>query len=239
MQGGGYGQRVIILLVALFPAACRDANPLYQRGAVAADAQADRREDAVPADVPADRREDAVGSVRSCIPGPPLPGTLALFDFEDGVSPLPVGSTVFDVQRAHPALVHGTGLTFGDGPAGCGRALVFPATNAASFLEIADSPAFDLAEGSIDFWFRPNRCPQGEAAGLLSRDAMGEALPGHLAVNWGVDCQLAVRLQRPGFDTAEKVPGILSLNVWHHIGMNFGPQGLVVHLGRSIHGSSV
>ncbi len=116
-----------------------------------------------------------------------------------------------------------TALATTSGPSGCGAAIAFdPAgTGDAAWIEIPDSPDWDLRRGSVELWVRPPAA--GGFAAILSRDAVGTALSGHLALFIEPDGTVWARLQSPGITAYRCAELPLTAGAWHHVGINFGP----------------
>ena len=161
--------------------------------------------------------------------GETLPGTVAVWDFEE------LGAGVRDSTGAHPGQIVDGPVTSVAGPPGCGRAIGFAGT---AYVLVPDAPAWQLPVGSVDFWFRATACAESEA-GVLTRDAEFTMRPGHFRVFWRDDCRLAVRAQNMsdetgGVELATLAP--LPLGAWHHVGVNFGAPGLELVLGGASQG---
>ncbi len=138
--------------------------------------------------------------------------TLALYTMESA-------SAAVDLIGNH----HGTLVgnpSFVAGPPNCGEALQF-ADSADSFIQVADSPAWDLATGSIDLGVRPIS-PNASYA-IISRDANGASQSGHITLYQHTDGFYLLRLQQTGAadvylcSAQNVVPG-----EWTHIGINLG-----------------
>jgi len=153
----------------------------------------------------------------------PDPDTVALLTFEGS------GNTVSDATGKHPGAVVGSGVARVPGQAGCGKAVAFP--NAITdYVTIPDSPDWDLTQGSVDFWVRIDTPSPAGFRGIVSRDANQQALPGHFTVFQLCDGGLAVRLQKDLNDRDVRCSTPVSLGVWHHVGVNFGPGGLALYI---------
>jgi hypothetical protein len=148
---------------------------------------------------------------------------VALYTFDDD----PVG-VIVDAQGANSATIVGT-VAYVDGPIPtCGPAIRFSAA-VQGYGIIADDPAWQLTDGSVDFWFRASSFPPS-LAGLVSRDGGGTSTPGHLGVFLDSTGRVGFRLQE--MDAVETFgggvcseAGAVALNEWNHLGLNFGSAG--------------
>ena len=146
--------------------------------------------------------------------------TLLLYTFE-GTS-----SSVADIAGTHQGKLVGGGAARVSGQIGCGNALRFDGTG--SYLTIADSPAWDLAIGSVDLWLRFTNTA-GAEEGIVSRDALANAKPGHLLVLRLCDGRILARVQgtsNEGIRCSAPVPH----KRWAHVGINFGSPGLELYV---------
>lgn len=134
----------------------------------------------------------------------------------------------FDDESAADAIGGNDGSIVGepqwiDGPLGCGRAIRFP-LGGTTHVEIPDSMDWHLGEGSVDFWFLREMTSSG-AAGLLGRDR-DEFGNGHFSVLLSNSDELFVRLRNAAEMEIASCSERLTRGEWHHVGINFGPQGL-------------
>jgi len=177
---------------------------------------------------PDDGGEDASGADS----GPPMPcdprttaDTVALytFDADEGTG------TVADVTGTHDGVLIGGSPGWVDGPPGCGPAIAFlEGVEPKTYVEIPDSPDWDLAEGSISLWVRyDDTLPSPEmdrSPAILSRDASHSDLSGHLSLLLALDGRLAMRLQSiSGTGAIRCTEDPMPTNRWVHIGINLGP----------------
>ena len=156
--------------------------------------------------------------------GPPCvskadPDTLLLYTFSGS------GTTVTDVTGKHPGKLVGSSVARVPGSPGCGAAVAFP-NSAAHYIEIADAPAWDLAQGSVDLWVRVDTPSSLAVRGIVSRDADNSVKPGHFSLLQLPDNGIAVRLQHTTNQGAVRCSPPVSFGVWHHVGVNFGTGGL-------------
>jgi hypothetical protein len=160
----------------------------------------------------------------------PAAGVLAQFDFESLLSQLP---RVTDAREDHHGVWQGDPPTLEPGPPGCGQALAF-GNSGESYVEIPHSPAWDLNQGAVDLWFKPESCGD-EEQGVITRDAENAQFSGHFRLFWLDDCRLAARTQVAspvGADVAVEVATSNPLDVgrWNHFAVNFGAPGLELWL---------
>jgi hypothetical protein len=93
-------------------------------------------------------------------------------------------------------------------------------------IVIADSPAFDLTEGSVELFVRSPDPSLGRLQGILSRDADGTAFDGHFTIGLSPDGRLFARMQRHQNDLSVfRCSGVLPADQWIHVGVSFGPPG--------------
>lgn len=146
------------------------------------------------------------------------PDLLAHYGFEhtldEGTGLGPSGTT----SRGDPA--------FTAGPDGCGAALHFPPSELPSYGLVEDHEAWDQVR-SVDLWVRIESLPsEGSALGILVRDEMGTAEPGHFALLIEEGGHLVLRVQPEG--SMEINPGgyvcspVVPLGEWIHVGVNAG-----------------
>ncbi len=150
---------------------------------------------------------------------------LARYDFEDAEG----ATTLIDAQGLQDAALHGGTFTSVPGPDGCGRAMSFAANGV--FAVVPNVPAWDLTEGSVDFWFRVPDVVD-KAYGVLGRDRVGTDLPGHLSVWLTPDRTVTLRLQGATQLATMCSEDALSLGQWVHVGFNFGAGGSELWVDR-------
>ncbi|MBA3502099.1 MAG: hypothetical protein H0T65_17175, partial [Deltaproteobacteria bacterium] len=103
-----------------------------------------------------------------CDPGTTA-DTVALYSFESALTA--------DTTAAHDA-TNVDAVTSTDGTCGSAAARF----DGVSHLVVPDSPAFDLAEGSVELFARVPNPATGEAQGLISRDALDTDFDGHISI---------------------------------------------------------
>jgi hypothetical protein len=143
-------------------------------------------------------------------------GVVALYSFDD--------SDLFaDATGAHPGAARGTPAAI-TGP--CTSAL--GVTGATDYGLVERSPAFALADGAIDFYARVDAL--GGRRGLVSRDASGTDIPGHISIAIAGDGMLWVRLQDSAApnDHFRCSDAPVTAGAWFHVGVSFGANGLAL-----------
>jgi hypothetical protein len=188
---------------------CSPATNTCERPSTGADASLDGATDAST-----DGAIDA--SIDASPDGSTAPVTVARYLFDDNVE---------DETGAHDATIVGTGLTYPNGRNGSTDHAVAIPTTLAAHVRIPDSPAFDIASGTIDVWFRyDSTAPDGDL-GLVSRDANGSATNGHFNLRLGHDRRVVMRIQQISDPTVEAyrcTAALVQPNVWHHVAIGFG-----------------
>lgn len=153
------------------------------------------------------------------------PDTVALLTFEGS------GATAVDLTGQHPGTLVGQ-VARVTGPSDCGNAVEFDEL-ATNYVAIPDAPAWDLDEGSLDFWLRIDTATSAQGVrGLVSRDAKLSVKPGHITLFQMCDGGIAVRLQDTTNEYIRCSPPV-ALGVWHYIGINFGTGGLQLFVDGS------
>lgn len=157
------------------------------------------------------------------------PGALECAERPDGLVSAysfdgdPVDAT--DGSGANHGIVVGApeGLAPTTGPSGCGAALAFDpeGTGEQAWIEIPDSPDWDLRRGSLELWVRTPST--GRFAAIVSRDAQGTARSGHLALFVEPDGTLWARLQSTSATAYRCTEPPLAGDRWRKVGLNFGP----------------
>jgi hypothetical protein len=175
---------------------------------------------------------DAAYMRLDCDQSAQLPGTLALYCFDDDPT---AGSAVGDSTGKHGATVVCTKTRRVRGPTCCGMALQFSETNTSAYIEIADSPDWKLKQGSISFWLRLEACPsQEEGQSLISRASSDQAEAGHFNLTILKECNWSVRLTRNGKSVEKRADAPLTPGQWSHLNVNFGPPGLELYLDAKL-----
>ncbi len=132
-----------------------------------------------------------------------------------------------DTNSEISAIAAGTSaVTFVDGHAG--QAVHMP-NDALGWVELGDSPAYDLDSGIVDLWFRYGADTPATDVGLISRDANGTTQDGHFNIRLGFDRNLVVRIQMqsdPSIEAFRCTADPIPVDTWTHVEAQFGPGGL-------------
>jgi hypothetical protein len=183
-------------------------------------------EGSAPADAIA--AEDALGAVdasdaaEGCPNDAILDGnTVALYDFED----LP-GTTVPDRTGRHDGELRGGAAVREPGPGGCGSALQIRNN---LYVYIPPDPAWQLMEGSVDFWVKLPQPLPGTTMAIISRDAHFTT-GGDFTVYVAADGTIAARLQRGQATAVRCSTQPVQPGKWTKVGFNFGPQGTALYV---------
>jgi len=133
----------------------------------------------------------------------------------------PVALWSFDGAASFPAEVAGDAATAPSGLPTGGSALALDGDG--DYAEIADAPAFHLAEGTVQLWFRAADLDRPQA--LFSKDSAGYDDGGHLEIRIE-DGGIKVRLQDAG-ESHWLFGGrdLLSPDAWHMVTFVFGEGG--------------
>ena len=145
--------------------------------------------------------------------------TVALYRFDN------IADLARDETGNHHGKVNGEPPSVVSGP--CGSAIQFPDSAASDpFIEIPNSPDWDMEEGAIDFWLRTDAA----GLGLLSRDAVQQLEPGHFTIGIADDRRIVVRVQ----DGVDHIVRCSTLPIaeaeWTHIAVNIGPPAVELYI---------
>ena len=102
-------------------------------------------------------------------------------------------------------------------------------------IEIGHNQAFELANGTLQFWFNPTST--NGVQGLFSKDVKGKA--DHFGI-WLTDGRLSVRSQSnsDALSLASSAGSVLA-NQWNHVAVSWGSNGLQLYLnGQWVDGNS-
>lgn len=162
-------------------------------------------------------------------------GVVALYTFEDEG-----GTQITDAVGGHDGEVLLGSAATSDGPEGCGRAFAFG--DEARYIVIEDSPDWDLEVGSLELWlWLP--AESSDHVGVLSRDVNEREEPGHFSLFVDVEGRAVVRVQpednESGDDNFNDAVACsespLPRESWVHLGVNFGPPEVELHVGGVRH----
>lgn len=160
----------------------------------------------------------------------PTSDPLILLNFADGAS-----LTATDESgNNHDGIYQNGAAAGGIGWKGTETGVVLDGTN--DYVEIPDSPDFDLSEGTISLRFNADTLGTNT---LISRDSSGFDGGGHFMVRVASDGSLYVRFQDTS--TSHEIStatGLVSTTQWHHVAVTFGSDGLVLYLDGAEVGSN-
>jgi len=177
--------------------------------------------------------EPDAGYIRlNCDQSAQLSETVALYCFENHDRAYDV---VVDSTGNHDAKIVSTKTRSVLGPTCCGLALRFSETNYSSYIEIPDSPDWDLDEGSLSFWLRSSAClVNDQIQGLISRASIDREETGHLGLILLDDCNWAAFFSENGKTVEVRADRSLTPGKWSHINLNFGPPTLELYLNGEL-----
>jgi hypothetical protein len=98
-----------------------------------------------------------------------------------------------------------------------GAGLVFDGAD--DYIEVADSPMFQLSEGTVSTWFMPTLAQVDQA--ILSKDSNGNDAGGHMSIYFDANGSVRARIQSAN-DDYEVASLPVALNQWHHVAFTFG-----------------
>lgn len=133
--------------------------------------------------------------------------TVALYTFDAGLGD--------DATGQHTGTVRDT---VAQTPGNCGSAARFTPNG---YILVADSAELDLATGSLELFVRLATAVPSDNEVLVSRDASGTAMDGHLSLIVTPGDELIFRLQAGG-ESYHRCAAGLPRGTWVHIGASFG-----------------
>jgi hypothetical protein len=177
-------------------------------------------EASVPRDAPG--LDDASGAEEACPGDVVVDGnTIALYDFENVV-----GTAVPDRTGRHTGELRGGSAVLEPGPGGCGSGLQIRNN---LYVYVAPDAAWQLGEGSVDFWVKlPSTLP-GTTMAVISRDAHFTT-NGDFTVYVTSDGMIVGRLQRPEATAVRCSTRLAQPGKWTRVGFNFGAQGTALYV---------
>jgi T1SS-143 domain-containing protein len=138
------------------------------------------------------------------------------------------GCNVIDsVGNAHGYTDNGTGQGYSGYDDG--KAAKFDGYN--DHIEIPHNSSMELANGTIQFWFKPDDCNGKE--GLLSKDSSGYDTGGHLTI-WKDGDGIEVRIQSENQSYTLEVGSGVSAGQWNHVAFSFGDDGAKLYLNGQL-----
>jgi Ca2+-binding RTX toxin-like protein len=101
------------------------------------------------------------------------------------------------------------------------------------YVAVAHDEAFELAEGTVQLWFKAD-CTCGRQA-LFAKDHCGYGDGGHLSI-FVVNGKLEVRLQSERRSYTIKTRKLIQRCSWHHLAFSFGPEGMKLYVDGDLVG---
>lgn len=154
---------------------------------------------------------------------PPDEDDVALYNFDNDVGT----SSISDAVGAHRGRLVGMGTSWVPGPPGCGRAIGFSSSSSIDgYGLVPDSLAWDLDEGSVDFWVKlGDQPPRTRQLGLVARDMDGDGR-GRFSVRSACDGTIVAKLEYGQSGVAYQCSNApVPLERWSHVEVRFGPPG--------------
>ena len=109
-------------------------------------------------------------------------------------------------------------------------AISFDGSN--EFVEIPHSTDYQVADGTVQFWFKANDITQN--ADLFSKDHTGFGTGGHLTLSLTNDGHVKVRLQSMTQSKFVESNSTLTNDVWHHVAFSFGSGGMKLYVDGAL-----
>jgi hypothetical protein len=114
-----------------------------------------------------------------------------------------------------------------------GNHLVFDGAD--DYVEVADSPIFQMGAGTISMWIMPTT--SGVEQAIFSKDSSGDDAGGHLTIYFDVGGSVRARLQDNQNNDYEVASIPMPLNQWHHIAFTFGGnEGMTLYVDDIVAG---
>ncbi|MGH1417140.1 MAG: LamG-like jellyroll fold domain-containing protein, partial [Pelagimonas sp.] len=155
--------------------------------------------------------------------GPSTIDPLVLLNFEDGFS----GTASDDSGNTHDGTYENGAAAGGTGFDGTGTGLIVDGND--DYVEIADDPAFDLAEGTVSIRFNADTLSADHY--LFSRDSLDFDDGGHLSAYVTADGAIHVRIQSDTTSyTLSSSAGAVSAGSDHQMAVTFGDDGVHLYL---------
>ena len=102
------------------------------------------------------------------------------------------------------------------------------------FVEVAHDAGFDLADGALSFWFRPDVIA---AQGLVGKDSR-EIAGGEMSVLLRNDGKVSFRLESDSVTYKAISSRALEANEWAHVEVSWGRDGMQLRLDGVLEGSA-
>jgi Ca2+-binding RTX toxin-like protein len=102
------------------------------------------------------------------------------------------------------------------------------------YIAVAHDAAFEVAEGTIQLWFRADDANEKQALFAKDRDGRGA---GQLLI-WIDDRDLKVKLENSTRDYTIVASNVVSSGQWHQMTFTFGPAGMKLYIDGALVGSN-
>jgi hypothetical protein len=144
------------------------------------------------------------------------------------------GDTATDLAGGHNGTYNG-GTDPGSAPFADVGTTAVQLDGSNEYVEIPNSSDFDLTQGTLQLRF--NATDTVGEQGLISRDATGQAEPGHLTVYLNGD-DLVVRLQSASQSHYITASNVVTAGDWHQMSFSFGDDGMNLYLDGTLVGTN-
>jgi Ca2+-binding RTX toxin-like protein len=102
------------------------------------------------------------------------------------------------------------------------------------YIAVAHDAQFEVAEGTIQLWFRADNASERQALFAKDRDGRGA---GQLLI-WLDDLDLKVKLESATQTYTINASNVLSSNTWYQLTFTFGPAGMKLYLNGVLVGAN-
>jgi VCBS repeat-containing protein len=102
------------------------------------------------------------------------------------------------------------------------------------YIAVPHDPAYELAEGTIQLWFKADNARKEQA--LLAKDAAGLGA-GELLI-WLEDGDLRVKLESATDRHVIRADNVVRSDTWYQLTFTFGPQGMKLYLDGALVGEN-
>jgi hypothetical protein len=103
------------------------------------------------------------------------------------------------------------------------------------YIAVEHDEAFELAEGTVQLWFKADQSWGRQA--LLGKDRCGYGEGGHLSI-FVVNGRIEVRLQGEGRSYFIRTDRLVQKGSWAHLAFSFGPEGMKLYLDGELVGTN-